>query len=193
MRRLSRALALLLVAAACAPPAPPRPPLGQVPDFRLLERSGQAVTRGDLLGRPWVADFIFTSCAGVCPAMTARMARLRREAPAGQVRFVSFTVDPARDTPEVLARYAAKAGAGPDWLFVTGPQKDLHALATAGFKLAAMEVPLGQEQGADGPFLHSGKFVLVDREGAIRGYYDSDDEEEMGALARDLPRMAGEP
>lgn len=169
----------------------PLPTLGRVPQFTLVERSGRRVELADLLGRPWVADFIFTSCAGVCPAMTARMARLREETPSGARRFVSFTVDPARDTPEVLARYAERAGAGEDWLFVTGPQADLHSLATNGFKLAAMEVPPGQQQGGDGPFLHSGKFVLVDGSGAIRGYYDSDDEAEMRALARDLPRLMG--
>lgn len=181
-----------MAATACARPAPPLPTLGQVPEFHLTERSGRALTRADLIGRPWVADFIFTSCAGVCPAMTARMARLRSESDAAEVRFVSFTVDPARDTPEALSAYAQKAGAAEDWLFVTGPQQDLYALATSGFKLAAMEVPPGQQQGGDGPFLHSGKFVLVDGAGAIRGYYDSDDEEEMGSLLRDLQRLLGD-
>src|SRR5437762_2164248 len=96
-----------------ATPEPPR--LGTLPDFRLVERSGRAVARADLRGQPWVADFIFTQCAGACPAMTARMARLRRELPAG-VRSVSFTVDPGHDTPEALARYGSAFGADQDWL-----------------------------------------------------------------------------
>src|SRR5712691_1817747 len=117
-----------------ATPEPPR--LATLPAFRLVERSGRAVALADLRGQPWVADFIFTQCAGACPAMTARMARLRRELPAG-IRSVSFTVDPAHDTAPVLARYAAAFGADEGWLFLTGPQADLYLLSTGGFKLAA--------------------------------------------------------
>ena len=126
--------------------------------------------------------------------MTARMARLRREVP-GEVAFVSFTVDPANDTPEVLARYAANFKADARWRFVTGPQKDLYTLSTDGFKLAAMEVPAAQQKPGegDGPFLHSAKFVLVDGGGEIRGYYDSTDEDEMRKLAADIARIPLEP
>jgi protein SCO1/2 len=140
-----------------------------------------------------VADFIFTRCGGACPAMTARMARLRRELP-DDVRFVSFTVDPATDTPEVLARYAANFKADTRWRFVTGPQKDLYALSTDGFKLAAMEIPPSEQKPGegDGPFLHSSKFVLVDRAGEIRGYYDSTDEDDMKDLRADVGRLQAE-
>ena len=160
--------------------------LGTLPDFRLVERSGREVGLADLSGQPWVADFIFTQCAGACPAMTARMARLRRELPAG-VRSVSFTVDPGHDTPATLARYAGGFGADEGWLFLTGPQKDLYDLSTGGFKLAAMEVPADQRDatGGDGPFLHSSKFVLVDGAGVVRGYYDSTDEQAVRALVAD--------
>jgi protein SCO1 len=143
-------------------------------------------------GKIWVADFIFTRCSGACPAMTARLARLRRVVP-DEVAFVSFTVDPGNDTPEVLARYAVNFGIDPRWQFVTGPQKDLFALSTDGFKLAAMEVPPEEQKaGGDGPFLHSSKFVLVDRFGDIRGYYDSTDEDEMKELIADITRLQGE-
>ena len=121
--------------------------------------------------------------------MTARMAALRKRMAGTPVRFVSFSVDPGTDTPEVLARYAASAGADADWWFVTGPMRDLHALSTQGFKLAAMENEPGA-QTADGPFLHSSKFVLVDGEGAIRGYYDSEDPEAMRALEEDARRLS---
>ena len=169
-------------------PEPPR--YSTVPDFRLIERSGRALALSDLRGRVWIADFIFTQCGGTCPAMTARMARLRRELPA-VVTFVSFTVDPAHDRPEVLARYADGFHAGPDWLFATGPQKDLYDLSVRGFKLAALEVPPGERaEGGDGPFLHSSKFVLVDQDGVIRGYYDSNDESAMRALAADAATLA---
>jgi protein SCO1 len=168
------------------------PRLGTLPAFQLVERSGRALTSASLRGTVWVADFIFTTCGGACPAMTARMARLRREVP-DDVVFVSFTVDPAHDTPEALARYAASFKADDRWLFVTGPQKVLYGLSTEGFKLAAMEVPPEQQkEGGDGPFLHSSKFVLVDRAGHIRGYYDSTDEDEMKSLVADLTRLRAE-
>ena len=160
-----------------------------LPEFTLVERSGAPATLAALRGRPWVADFIFTRCPGICPAMTARMAALRGRLADAPVRFVSFSVDPAHDTPEVLTRYAAAAGANADWWFVTGPMRDLHALSTEGFKLAAMENAPGAET-ADGPFLHSSKFVLVDAEGAIRGYYDSEDAAALRALEADARRLA---
>jgi protein SCO1/2 len=137
-----------------------------------------------------VADFIFTQCAGACPAMSARMARLRREVPPG-VRFVSFTVDPTTDTPEVLTRYAQRFGADGDWLFLTGAPRALYDLSVGGFKLAAMEVPPAERApGGDGPFLHSAKFVLVDAEGVVRGYYDSDDEDALRALVADVGALS---
>jgi len=177
------------VVAARARPGPEPPRLGSLPDFRLVERSGRPLSLADLRGRPWVADFIFTQCGGACPAMTARMARLRRDV-SPDVQFVSFTVDPAHDTPEVLARYAATFRADEGWLFVTGPAKDLYALSVAGFKLAAMEVPPGEQAaGGDGPFLHSSKLVLVDGAGVIRGYYDSTDEAAMRTLATDTAAL----
>jgi len=168
--------------------APALPHLGTLPAFALVERSGRPLTRESLRGQVWVADFIFTRCGGICPAMTARMARLRREAEPGTT-FVSFTVDPDHDTPGVLTRYASAVGAGDDWLFVTGTQKALYDLSVGGFKLAAMEVPPRERiPGGDGPFLHSSRFVLVDGDGVVRGYYDSADEEAMAALVRDVAR-----
>jgi protein SCO1/2 len=187
-----RSAALVLAAlsaAACGTTASEPPRLFVVPEFALVERSGRPATLAALRGRPWIADFIFTRCAGVCPAMTARMAALRTRLADAPVRFVSFSVDPVNDTPEVLARYAAAAGADADWWFVTGPMPDLHALSTGGFKLAAMRNAPGAET-ADGPFLHSSKFVLVDGEGAIRGYYDSEDEAALRALEADARRLA---
>jgi len=183
--------AAFLAIAACAPAKKDDPPhFGRLPEFRLQDHYGHPATLAGLKGQIWVADFIFTRCGGACPAMTARMARLRREVP-DEVVFVSFTVDPANDTPGVLARYAANFKAGEGWRFVTGPQKDLYALSTAGFKLAAMEVPAAQQRPGegDGPFLHSSKFVLVDGGGDIRGYYDSTDEDEVKKLAADIAHI----
>jgi cytochrome oxidase Cu insertion factor (SCO1/SenC/PrrC family) len=181
--------ALLLAAGVTARLRTPLPAVyATLPDFALVDQNGRAFGSSALRGRIWIADFIFTHCGGICPAMTSRLARLRRELP-DQVAFVSFTVDPTRDTPEVLARYARDFGAADSWSFVTGPQQALYALATGGFKLEAFEVPPDQQAGGDGPFLHSGKFVLVDAESRIRGYYDSSDEAAVRRLAADAHRV----
>jgi protein SCO1/2 len=199
-RRIAPRLVLALAAAGVAlgalaaglrwraAPAEELPRFFALPEFALVERSGRPATLAGLRGRPWIAGFIFTRCSGVCPAMTARMKSLANALAGTTVRFVSFTVDPGNDTPEVLARYAASAGAGADWWFVTGPVADLHALSTGGFKLAAMEAGPGSSFD-DGPFLHSSKLVLVDAEGVIRGYYDYDDAAAMRALEADARRL----
>ncbi len=179
---------LLLVAAAALVqrlhrPDPP-PILGQVPDFTLTNRDGRTVHRADLAGAPWIADFIFTRCPASCPIMTTRMARLNRELPPDLgLRFVSFTVDPDHDTPQVLQKYAASFQAPERWLFLTGGKDTLYRLSQEGFKLG---VALNTEPGTVEPILHSTRFVLVDGEGRIRGYYDGFDEESVGRLEGDL-------
>lgn len=168
------------------------PVLGQVPDFRLLERSGEPLTRGDLAGTPWVADFVFTQCSGVCPALSTRMAELRRTLRERGLaaRLVSFSVDPVRDTPDVLRAYAQRFGADDrSWLFVTGERDALHRLIGEGFRLSVAE--RAPEQAADGGELitHSDRFVLVDADGRIRGYYHGTDDEALPALLRDLQAL----
>jgi len=165
----------------------PPPVLGEVPPFSLVNRDGRTVTRDDLAGAPWIADFVFTRCAASCPMMTDRMAKLAKdldlgEAGAARLHLVSFTVDPGHDTPAVLAAYANRYKAPPAWLFLTGPQEALHHLSRDGFKLAV--APAGGP--ADEPILHSTRFVLVDARGRIRGYYDGFDQESIERLERDL-------
>ena len=170
-----------------ARPAPPLPVLGAVPPFTLTERSGRAVSAADLAGHVWVADFVFTHCPSFCPALTERMAGLQRTlaAAADPVRLVSFSVDPAHDTPEVLRAYAERAGAREGWLFVTGPREALAMLLRDGFKVAwADDGPPAS------PITHSDRFVLVDRELRIRGYYHGTDRDDVARLARDAIALA---
>jgi protein SCO1/2 len=162
------------------------PVLGQVPDFTLVASDGRPFGRSDLDGKPWVVDFIFTTCAGVCPRLSARMASLQDEIPPG-ARLVSITVDPATDTPEVLRAYAGRYGARPDrWVFLTGDAGAIYRLSADGFRLAAGESPAWDPAVDDGPFFHSSRIVLVDAAGRIRGYYDGDDPGEMRRLQESL-------
>ena len=175
----------------------PLPVLGAVPDFTLTERSGQPLGRADLAGGPWIADFVFTRCTGMCPALSSRMADLRhRVADAGlQARFVSFSVDPTHDTPEVLREYARRVGAsdGDDWLFLTGPRDALYDLIGNGFHLSVIERP-PEAAAAEGSELiaHSDRFVLVDGAGQIRGYYHGLDAPMPDEVIRDLSALAAE-
>ena len=187
--------AVLLLARQLHRPPPP-PALGAVPEFTLTERSGREIRRADLDGAPWIADFIFTRCSGMCPALTTRMADVRRRiADAGlRARAVSFSVDPTHDTPEVLREYARRHGAeGDDWLFVTGPRDALYALIGDGFRLSVSERPPGAVETEGGELIaHSDRFVLVDGRGRIRGYYHGLDADMPEALLRDLAALANE-
>ena len=118
-----RALAQEL--AACEQKLAARPEAG-IDDFSLTERSGKTVIKEDLLGKPWVACFVFTRCAGPCPRVSGQFYQLQKDLKDLDFRLVTFTVDPKNDTPEVLARYAESVGADPEkWLFLTGDQNGL--------------------------------------------------------------------
>jgi len=192
----------------------PLPELGKLPAFALTERSGEAVSEQSLNGKIWVADFIFTSCTAECPLMNLEMQKIQAAfAAQPQVRLVSFTVDPETDTPERLQEYATRFDASPErWWFVTGQRQALHQLAIQGFKLPVQELSdthhqnphahHGQahvdnqapSQSAQGPFLHSQKFVLVDTQQQIRGYYDSTDPAAMRQLIeKDIPTLLKTP
>ncbi len=173
-------------------PEPP-PVMDPVPGFTMTNRDGRAVRLQDLAGKPWIADFVFTRCPASCPLMTARMARLNRDLPGDLgVRLVSFSVDPEHDTPQVLERYAESYKAPARWLFLTGSKEETYRLSRQGFKLG-IEIPPAAGPGGPAvePILHSTRFVLVDAQGRIRGYYDGFDEESMTRLRRDLDAISG--
>jgi len=165
---------------------PPLPVLGGVPAFSLTERSGQPLGAGDLAGHVWIADFVFTRCPDFCPALTARMAGLQKTLPRGSdpIRLVSFSVDPAHDTPDVLRDYAAHAGAGSGWVFLTGSREAIAAVLRDGFKVAWAD-----DGPPSTPITHSDRFVLVDRRLRIRGYYHGTDPAEVKRLVRDAAAL----
>lgn len=197
-----RVLSALLVLAAAGmavglwwlrPPPPVPPQLGEVPEFSLTERSGRTVRRADLDGRPWVADFIFTRCTGMCPALSTQMRELRRRAAEAGLtaRFVSLSVDPIHDTPAVLRDYAERFAAGDDWLFLTGERDALYALIGGGFKLSVAERSPDAVAPGGELIAHSDRFVLVDGAGRIRGYYHGTDAAMSDQLLRDLAALDG--
>lgn len=169
-------------------PAEPLPVLAELPNFQFTERDGSRVGRAELLGEPWVADFIFTRCAIYCPRLTARMKELRQSLPPN-VRTVSFSVDPDYDTPEVLSAYAVTWGIeGRDWLFLTGPRDAMWSLIRQGFLQPVEEQP----EVTGSPILHSNRFVLVDGAGRMRGLYDAFEEGAFDHLRHDLATLDSE-
>ncbi len=174
-------------------PEPP-PVIKEVPDFALIHHDGTTVTREHFTGEPWIADFIFTSCAAICPRMTARMGRVVDALGAGSpVKIASFSVDPEHDTPEVLAAYATKHGAGDGWYFLTGGRQEIHTLSRDGFMLGIETSPRPEVATGNDPIIHSNRFVLVDRENRIRGYYDSFDDVDIERLLSDVRAVLKEP
>jgi predicted phage baseplate assembly protein len=162
---------------------------GAVPEFSLMERSGAGVDLAQLRGKIWVADFIYTTCTDTCPLQTGMMARLQEEyASKPDVHLVSVTVDPERDTPQTLSLYAAKHGADAKrWLFLTGQRDRIMNLIRDGFHLSVATLPNGAEQ--TGMIPHSPRFVLIDKEARIRGYYDSRELEAFVRLKNDIDTL----
>ena len=150
-----------------------------VPPFALTTQDGSAFDSHTLDGKVWVADFIFTNCTGPCPRMTSQMRRLHLALGAERdLKLVSFTVDPLRDTPAVLQEYAAKFHADPaQWTFLTGPIPTLHHLSREVFHLGDID---GKT------FDHSTRFLLVDRRGRLRGAYVTSEPEVIPRLIEDI-------
>ena len=162
---------------------------GAVPDFSLTERSGENVSLAQLRGKVWIADFIYTSCTDTCPLQTGMMVRLQKEYSAiPNVQLVSVTVDPERDTPQTLSIYAARHDADAKrWFFLTGQRDRIIRLIQDGFHLSVAALPNGAE--SSGIIPHSPRFVLIDKDARIRGYYDSRELEAFVRLKNDLETL----
>jgi len=157
--------------------------IGPAPAFELVDQDNKPVTKESLAGKVWIADFVFTHCAGPCPRMTSQMAGLSKEIPAS-VQLITFSVDPDRDTPAVLKEYAKRFEADESrWRFLTGSEKVIFD-AAHGMMLSAE--PKNDKCG----ILHSTRFVLIDGEGNIRNTYESTDDARMAALKKDAADLA---
>ena len=163
--------------------APHLPYLGDTGSFKLRSSDGKEIDQNDFKEKVWVADFIFTRCQGQCPFMVQKMKELETRFTAyPDLRLVSVSVDPETDTPEILKAYKQKHGIDSDqWLFLTSDKKIIYDLVKSRFKLGVDE---GDDQKE--PIIHSNRFVLIDRQGIIRGYYSVASQEDFEALQRDL-------
>jgi len=188
-RRRSAVIVLLLVAFAfsCQRHSD-LPKLFPVPGTQLVDETGKPVTLDAMKGSVTVYDFIFTTCRGTCPIMTSNMRALTKEIDRdAPVRFVSISVDPSRDTPQVLAVYAKRVRNDPRWTFLTGKREDIVRLSVQGFKLAAGDPGPGGD-----PLLHSSKFAVADKEGVIRAYYDATDGSVTPQIAKAVTSLVRE-
>jgi len=176
--------ALFLALTACIPQKSSLPVYYDVSPFELISQDGQPFHSDVLRGKVWVADFIYTTCPGPCPRMTSQMREVQDATiKIADVKLVSFTVDPARDTPAVLAEYAKTHRASAEhWYFLTGPEETLQKLDRDTFKLGNVDATLQ----------HSTRFVLVDRQSRIRGYYDTSESQAIPRLINDIYALVRE-
>jgi len=163
---------------------PALPVLGAVPDFFLYDSSAKEFKLENLKGKVFIADFIFTTCSGICPMMTKNMMGVYNAFKGNDsVRFVSISVNPEYDSPAVLADYAKKLNiSGRQWHFLTGSREEISRLAISGFKIGSV----------DEPVFHSGYLVLVDGKSQIRGYYDGTKPALVRKLIEDIPLLLKE-
>ncbi|HEX4136446.1 MAG TPA: SCO family protein [Bryobacteraceae bacterium] len=174
-------IAFIFLLSACAREKP-LPVLGEIPQFQLLNQQGKKFDRSSLDGHVWVADFIYTNCEGPCPRMSSRMHGIQK-ATDTSVKLVSFTVDPARDTPQALEAYGRKFAADDSrWTFLTGETATLNMLDHDAFKLGNVSAILD----------HSTRFVLIDKQGRVRGYYGLVDGDPVARVAKDAARLEAE-
>lgn len=187
MSSLGKLAPLLLVAAllslfSCSRSTAKLDDYGVVPHFALTDSQGHSFDSKSLAGKVWIVDFIYTNCPGPCPRMTSQMHKLAEKLKGSDdIRLVSISVDPERDTPPVLNAYAHHFG-GPasNWVFLTGPMPTVDLLAANTFHIGTVKNRL----------VHSTRFMLIDKNNHIRGYYSTFDPEEFAKLQSDAKALS---
>lgn len=185
------AVAVLIVTMVTRRPDPKLDVLGEVPAFQLTDERGQPFTEQALRGHVTIVSFIFTRCPNLCPLTSSRMKNLQEKTfdVGDKVKLVSFSLDPAYDTPPVLAAYAKRYGADPTrWRFVTGPEATIHSLVEGPFMESMQRGP--DYAGGTPNILHNGYFLLIDPQLNIRGEFDSNDIHKLDELMRDARFLA---
>jgi cytochrome oxidase Cu insertion factor (SCO1/SenC/PrrC family) len=154
------------------------PVIGTVNNFALTNQSGAAISLANLRGKVWVADIIFTRCAGPCLKMCRQMKELQDSLPAdSRAKLVTLTTDPDYDTPPVLTKHALRFDADTNrWMFLTGTKKEVGMLAANGLKLSAVEIEPAKRASENDLFIHSTRFVIMDKQVRLRGVFETDGE-----------------
>jgi len=161
-----------------------------VADFEFIDTEGKAVKKADLLGKPWIVCFVFTHCAATCPMVTGSMRELQDRLKDCDFRLVTLTVDPERDTPEVLKGYGESRGADfSKWMFLGGDKIATYKLIHGSFKMPVQET-VGKDRQPGYEFIHSNNIMLVDAAGVVRGKFDATKGEAMSSLRREIQKLA---
>lgn len=155
----------------------------QIPPFRFLNQDSVFVSEKDVAGKVYVADFFFTTCPTICPKMKTQMLRIyERYKARDEVRILSHSIDPDFDNTSVLKDYAARLQvAAPKWNFLTGDKSAIYTLGQKSYMVSAQQDP-----NEAGGFVHSGAFILVDKNRHVRGIYDGTVEAEVNHLLEDM-------
>jgi len=166
---------IVIIFVACS--HEPLPVLGDIPPFKLVDNFGQSFTEENISGKIWVADLIFTTCAGPCPIMSTEMKSVHKTYLENEnIHMVTITVNPDYDSPEVLTEYGERYDADFDkWHFLTGKYENIQSLIANGFKMGDIEEIV----------FHSTRFALIDPNMNIRGYY-------MGTESKDVKKLMGD-
>jgi protein SCO1 len=157
-----------------------------IPDFAFVNQDGDTVTQQSLEGKIYVSDFFFTSCPTICPVMKKQMIKVYEEIKGNpEVMILSHTIDPVHDTPQVLREYATDLGVqGTQWQFVTGPKEKIYEIGQGSYMVTTNE-----DSTAQGGFIHSGAFILVDKDKRVRGMYDGTTDEGAAKLIQDIKTL----
>lgn len=160
-----------------------------IPDFELTNQEKHRVTTADWKGRIIVADFFFTHCPVICPKMTNSLKRVQKAFSGDEAILInSFSIDPERDDPRRLKKYAEKFSINTsNWHLLTGSKQEIYKLARNGFMIVATD-----GDGGDDDFIHSEKLVLIDTHKRVRGYYDGTNQQEVNKLIFDIKKLRHE-
>lgn len=160
-----------------------------IPPFKFVNQDSDTVTEKIVEGKIYITDFFFTSCPTICPVMKRQMLKVFKEIKDNpDVMIISHTIDPEHDTPQVLLKYAKDLGiAGNQWQFLTGPKEKIYEIGQNNYMSTAKE-----DKSAEGGYIHSGAFILVDKEKHVRGMYDGTTDEGTQKMLKDITRLLAE-
>ncbi|MGK7396525.1 MAG: SCO family protein [Candidatus Cyclobacteriaceae bacterium M3_2C_046] len=160
-----------------------------IPDFKFINQDSSIVTPSTFDDKIYIADFFFTTCPTICPTMKAQMLRVYQEYEDNdQVMILSHSIDPEYDTVAVLREFARRLGVSSEkWHFITGSKKEIYDIGQNAYMVTAKE-----DENEPGGYIHSGAFILIDKDKRIRGYYDGTKQADVNRLIQDIPILLKE-